>query len=234
MVALDVLNRQHDRAILEQLAPVLGDLIAAGNRSAPANLKLLLKSLSAPDRLFVAAELGPRLLTLIGTAVELRNLIVSLTDLDVEAAILRGIGSAGVRRLVVRSQQLWEILEWLYGESDVLLLELLGAPYLRRLVAHGHDLAEILRRVDPDRQVPTLELLGWDFALDLIRDDVDLREILSALCTPACAAALDRLPVQRVVDLAGSEVGWYELGRRLSASKTVLLLEKLGKDPSAP
>jgi hypothetical protein len=227
MVALDVLNRQHDRSLLEQLAPVLGDLVAAGDRSPAASLKILLKALSTPDCLFVIDLLGPGLLPLVGSAVELRNLLVSLADLDVEAAILRAIGDAGLRQLISSSQQLWEILEWLYGQCHVLLLGLLGPAYLRRLVVHGRDLAEIMRRLDPDQQLPTLQMFGWEVATGLLRDAVDLREVLSALCTPACAALIERLPRARIVELVGNDAGWFELGLRLSPSKTVLVTDKL-------
>jgi hypothetical protein len=234
MVALEVLNRQHDRDIVEQLRPVIGDLIAAGDRAPAANLKILLKELSAEDRLFVVEVLGARLLPLVGTAVELRNLLVSLADLDVEAAILRTMGAEGLRHLIATCRQLWEILEWLYGDNDVLLLELLGPPAVRSLVVRGDDLAEILCRLDPDRQLPVLQMLGWDFVLGLMRDAVDLREVLSALCTDAYAALIARMPRSRIVELAGSDAGWYELGRRLSFSKTVLLSDKLkGGDHAA-
>ena len=233
MVAFDVLNRQNDRELIEQLAPVLADIIGVGDRDASANLKILLKALSAHDRMYVVEVLGARLDKLVGTAVELRNLIVSLADVEVETAILRAIGARGVRGLVATCQQLWEILEWLYGESDVVLLDLLGSQYVRRLVAHGHDLAEILRRVDPDRQIWTIEFLGWPAALSLLRDDVDLREVLSALCTEACAKLIERLPNTTIVELAANELGWFELGRRLSPSKTRLLRDKLGSKEDA-
>jgi hypothetical protein len=233
MVALDVLHRQHDRAIVEQLRPVIGDLIAAGDRAPAANLKILLKALSAEDRLFVVEVLGSRLLPLIGTAVELRNVLVSLADLEVEAATLRAIGAEGLRYLVATCRQLWEILEWLYGDNDVLLLELLGPSSVRGLVVRGEDLAEILRRLDPDRQLPVLQMLGWDFVLGLMRDAVDLGEVLSALCTDAYAALIARLPRSRIVALAGSEAGWHELGSRLSFSKTILLSNKLKADDHA-
>jgi hypothetical protein len=233
IVALDVLHREHDRAILEQLRPVIGDLITAGDRAPAANLKILLKELSLQDRLFVVEVLGARLLPLVGTAVELRNVLVSLADLDVEAAVLRAIGAEGLRHLIATCRQLWEILEWLYGDNDVLLLELLGPSSVRGLVVRGDDLAEILQRLDPDRQLPVLQMLGWDFVLGLMRDAVDLREVLSALCTDAYAALIGRLPRSRIVALAGSDAGWYELGSRLSLSKTALLLEKLKVDDHA-
>jgi len=234
MVALDVLNRRNDRELIEQLAPVLADIINIGDRIAPANLKILLKALSAQDRLYVVELLGPRLGELVGTAVELRNLIVSLADVEVESAILRAIGGNGLRRLIATCQQLWEILEWLFGESDVVLLDLLGPDYVRRLVAHGHELAEILRRVDPDRQIWTIEFLGWPVALSLLRDDVDFREVLSALCTEASAKLIDRLPNTKIVELVASELAWLELGRHLSPSKTRLLSDKLGRRQDAP
>ena len=233
MVALDVLNRKHDREILQQLAGVLEGIIAVGNRPAPVNLKILLKALSAEDRLYVIEQIGDRLQTLIGTAVELRNLLVSLTHLEVEAAVLNAIGGQGLRQMVATSQQMWEILEWLYGENGDLLLKLLGRGHLRRLITRGHELAEILRRIDPLRQVPTIEIVGWDYTLELLRNEVDLREILSSLYTQASATLIERLPREQIVALAGSEYGWYELGRRLSPSKAILLSQKLKGDSNA-
>jgi hypothetical protein len=60
-----------------------------------------------------------------------------------------------------------------------------------------------------------------------------LREILSSLFTQASAALIERLPREQIVALAGSEYGWYELGRRLSPSKAILLSQKLKGDSNA-
>jgi hypothetical protein len=70
-------------------------------------------------------------------------------------------------------------------------------------------------------------MFGWDGAIELLRDAVDLREVLSALSTPACAALLERLPTSRIVELAGNEAGWFEIDRRLSISKSVVMTNRL-------
>lgn len=234
MVALDVLNRRHDAHVLEQLGPALGDLVAAGDRRVPANLKTLLKPLALRERLYVVDVLAPRLVELVESAVELRNLFVSLSDLEVEERILRALGPAGLRELIATSQQLSEIAEWLYGDCGLLLLQLLGPEHLRHLVVHGRDLAFLLRRVPPGRHIPLIEMLGWPSVVALARDGEDLVQILAALSPVACAAFLERTDPEHVRALARGAHDWKHVAPRLSATNAALLARKLGVDSHAP
>ena len=67
VVALDVLQGQHDRAVLEQLAPHLSEIIADAS-----GLYWTLKELSVEDQLYLFDALGPRLVDVIGRAGALR------------------------------------------------------------------------------------------------------------------------------------------------------------------
>jgi hypothetical protein len=233
LVALEVLNRDHDREILAQLTPVLAGIVAARDRPAPANLKLLLKALSTADRLFVIDALGARLPELIESAVELRNLLVSLADLDVERRLLDRIGSDGLRTLISTSQELSEIVEWLYADCEIRILEMLGADTLRKRIVSAQDLATLLRKMAPARHAALIGLLDWTFVLGLLRSGHELVLVLAALNAEYGAALLDRFGREDLIALIGDAQTWGLLRHRLSSRTLALVLAKLEVSPNA-
>ena len=75
VAALDVLQGQHDRAVLEQLTPHLADIL-----SGPKGLYATLKILEPEDQLYLIQALGPQLGNVIQTASALRDILATLAE----------------------------------------------------------------------------------------------------------------------------------------------------------
>jgi hypothetical protein len=222
-VALDVLQGQHDRAVLEQLGPAL-----AGITGGPLGLKRLLPSLAPEDQIYLVDALGPRLADIIQEARHLRDVFAGLAFVEVELTILDTLGSDGLRAIINTAEELAEVLDWLYGECDRRAIELLGPPYLTSLIRSGSDLCVVLEALGADAQLDILDRLGWAHTALLLRDGSDLAHLLRALPADLSTRLLAELTREQLVVLIGNRKDWQYLWERLEPEECRLLADKLG------
>jgi len=223
-VALDVLKGQRDREILIQLRPHLAEIIAN-----PTGLMLVLKSLSLDDQLFLLEAVGPDLGSVLQSAKRLRDQLATMADQGVEEALLRTLGQPGLRGLILTAEELGEVLEWVYGQCDVLLLDLLGLEYVRRMCRQPLDLSAILRSLDHNLQETLLEHLGWEFVAGLVDDGPGLASLLRALPPTSSQRLLAHYNTAQLKTLIGNAEDWVYLYQRLEPDEAEFLVNLLSE-----
>jgi hypothetical protein len=219
-IALDVLQGQHDRAALSQLAPHLAEITANA-----VGFMTVMRSLSIADQIFLIQAIGPDMAGVIQSATRLRDILATMAEPGVEEALLAALAPKGLRQLITTGAELAEVLEWVYGERDALTIELLGIASLRRLCRHASDLSAVLHNLDFALQERLLEELGWTFIVNLVNDGRDLACLLRALPSANSARLLEHFTGQRLVDLIGNQSEWTYLTQRLEPAETELLLK---------
>ncbi len=227
-LALDVLQGQHDRAVLEQLSPHLAEIIGG-----PAELMTVLRSLAWPDQICLVESVGPKLAGVIRHARYLRDLFAILSVVEVEQAILQTLGTRGLRALILTAAELAHILEWLYGQCDRQLMELLGADYIGRLIRNGYQLGLVLNSLDETGQVDLIGKLGWPRVVALVTDGRDLAYLLRALPPAQSAQLLAHYSRRQLVELVGNRDDWAYLYGRLEPAEIETLEAKMGVKPNA-
>jgi len=222
VVALDVLQGQHDRTVLEQLRPYLAEIIAG-----PAGLHAVLRVLAPDDQVYLLEAMGPRLECAVQRAGVLRDILATLAESRVEERLLETIGAAGLRRLLGTAQEVAEALEWVYGDCDRLLLQLLGTDFLVGLFSSGHDLSLVLRSLEPTNQQALLDTLGWERVIALVLDRRDLAHLLRALPSGISQQLLERLDPARLQQVVRGERGRRYLDNYLEPEEAACLDRRL-------
>jgi hypothetical protein len=222
-VALDVLQGQYDRVVLTQLQPHLSRIIQKGN-----HFLTVMKSLSADDQIFLIQSLEGSLVSIMQDAAHLRDLLASLAEEKVETALLQSLGSEGLRSLILNAEELAEVLEWVYGQTDELALELLGLDTVRNLSREATDLSAILRSLDPGLQARLVDQLGWEFCLGLVRDGRDLAYLLRALPAAVSERLLKHYEPEKLARLIGNSRDWKYLYQRLEPEEADFITHFLG------
>jgi hypothetical protein len=209
-LALDVLQGEYDHATLTQLNPHLAKIVANAS-----GFMLVMRSLSKEDQLFLIQSIGPDLPAVLQDATHLRDQLAVMALEDVEEALLKTLGGDGLRRLILTGEELAEILEWVYGQNDALVLNLLGIEAVRRRCRHAVDLSSILHNLNHNLQEKLLDELGWPFIVDLVRDGRDLAGLIRALPPESSQRLLRNYSGKQLVDLIGNERDWAYLCQRL-------------------
>ena len=218
VVALDVLQGHHDREVLEQLRGHLPEIIGG-----PRGLQDVLRVLEPDDKLYLIDALGEELAGLVRDARSLRDILAMLAEEEVECRLLSTIGAEGLRCMIGTAEEASEVLEWVYGDCDELVLELLGAGRLSELARTGEDLATILRSLEPARQKLVIEMLGWESLPGLVQEPRDLAHLLRALPADLSARLLEQITPERVRRLVPDRRAWAELERYLESEEAELL-----------
>ncbi|MGD9495719.1 MAG: hypothetical protein AB7Y46_05355 [Armatimonadota bacterium] len=214
VVALDVLQGNRDREVLEQLRPHLAQVITDS-----VGLHRTLSVLAPEDKLLVIEALGERLVDVLQTGSALRDLLASLAETEVEEALLRALGPEGLRRLANSPAAIEGVLEWVYGQADELALELLGAQWLRTQLRTGYDLSLVLRALGHASQEGLIDRLGWQWAAGLVQDDRDLTQLMRALPADLSCRLLELVLVATLRSIVRDPDDWQRLKRYLDADE---------------
>lgn len=227
-ITLDVLNGQHDRAVLEQLRPYLADIIGG-----PAGFANVMKSLEPANQIYLIDALGSRLADILQEPRFLRDLLATLAVTEVEQRLLETLGTSGLRTLIVTAAELSQVLEWVYGQCDRQLIDLLGATYLQEIIRTGYELSLVLTSLDEARQLDLIEKLEWPRVVEMIGDGHDLTYLMRALPASLSRRLLDHFSRKQLLDLIGNKHDWVYLYDRLEPAEAENLLTKLGAKQNA-
>jgi hypothetical protein len=222
-IALDVLNGQHDRAILEQLQPHLADIVGTAS-----GLTNVLRSLEPADQIFLIQAVGAQLPSVLQDARFLRDLLAILAEDAVEQCLIETLGTTGLRKLIFTAAELSEVLEWVYGQRDQQVLDLLGAAYLKRLIRNGEDLALVLNGLAEPAQANLIEQLGRSYIVELIDNGRDLALLMRALPAELSARLLEYYAREDLIELIGNQHDWAYVYDRLETAEAAVLMNKLG------
>lgn len=221
-VALDVLQGAYDRSVLSQLAPHLPAIIRSGR-----DLLTILRALVSDDQLYLVNTLGAGLEDIIHDSRELRDILAMVSDSIVEETLLRQIGGSKLRQLAAVPAELADLLEWIYGDSDSLLLGLLGDAHLAQLFDSGGELSLVLAMLSRPLQQNLVSLLGWDTVVELIHNYDDLAALLGALPAGTSAGLIAHIPAERLQRLVRDPATWHKLSISLEQRELDLLHLKL-------
>lgn len=220
--AMDVLQGQHDRQVLEQLRPHLVEIIAG-----PSGLISILKSLSEGDQLFLIDAIGADFARLVQHPRRLSDLLAMMSSEVVENKILETLGHTGLNQLIVRPEDLGETLEWLYGHSDKRVLELLGVNALRNIIRSGNGLAIVLDALELDAQRELLNTLGKEHVLGLISNGIELARLLRSMPAELGVSFIEEMSKEQLIKIINNAADWEYLWKRLETAEAQAMAQKL-------
>lgn len=222
-VVLDVLQGNHDRVVLEQLGPHLAEILAT-----PHGFMATMKSLEPANQILLVECIGLELAPVLQKATHLAATLATLAEADVKNAIIRTLGTAGLRALVVTAYDLASVLHWVFGNSDQTVLALLGADYVRAIIRTGDDLGRVLAALEANSQSALLEQLGFEHVVEIVRNGRELAYVLRALPAAFSARLLDHYSRMQLVSLIGNAADWQYLWARLEPEEQTMIEHKLG------
>ncbi len=223
VVVLNVLQGQHDRTVLEQLAPNLAEII-----DGPQGLHSALSILTPEDQAYLIETLGSRLVDCIQNSRALRDILATLAEGAVEESLLRTLGQEGLQHLLATPETLAQVLEWVYGSRDRLALELLGPEFPRGLFRTGRELSLVLKALNAESQDFVLDEIGWESVPPLVQDDMDLAYLLRALPTALSKELLGHFTREQLMTILRGGRDYAGIRRYLEAGELAHLDALMG------
>ena len=223
VVALNVLQGNHDHEVLEQLKNHISDIVIN-----PEDLYALFSVLIPNDQIYLIESLGSNLVKVFQKASWMRDILATLAEISVEIKLFEILGSEGLRLLIHSAEELSGILEWVYEECDKLVLDLLGKDFLMKLFQSGYELSLVLYSLDHVRQSEFIKMFGWDDIITLIRNRNDLAHLFRALPTELSKKMLTHFTKEQLWIIIRDEHGWRYLRNYLETDEIIHLEKLLG------
>lgn len=223
VVILQALLGEEDREVLLQLKNHLAEII--GDSS---GLYQVMKALDPENHLFLLELLGEDVRQLFKRADQLSQFLSFLSQPGAKAGLLVSLGPVFLRNLILDPEDLSAILEWIYGEDDMLLLEMLGREHSRSLFHYGSELSIVLHNMDIKTQEKYLDMLGWDVLLDTTVSWKDLALLLRALPNKLSLKYLEGLTDEKLRDVIRNFDEWSKLSKYLEPEEEQYLYNRLG------
>ena len=222
LAALDVLQGHYDREALSQLKDHLPDIITNSTE-----LERTFAVLHPDDRLFLVQSFGKDLAKVCAPAGGLRDILALLGENRVEIAMMETLGGEGLRSIIGTSEELAEVLQWVYGDCNKLVLDLMGADYLKELFENGYQVSLVFNSVDNETQLALAEMIGWDHLVSLVNDRRDLAYLFRAMPDELSERLLKEYDKESLWKIVRNQRGWEYVSRFLSAEETKQVAAKL-------
>jgi hypothetical protein len=113
-----------------------------------------------------------------GTLAQSLSLLSSDED---QEYLLNTLGRAGLRQCIANVNDIVECLEWMYGKTDRLFLELIGWSCLFTFIHSGKGLGMVLRYLGDREDILFLDKMGKARLHDCIKTPDDLAYVFSGL-----------------------------------------------------
>ena len=222
VAVLDVLQGHHDKEVLQQLSPDLHSII----RNSRELLKIV-AVLPNEDQIFLFKILGDHLSGIIGNGAGLRDLLAYISASEVEEALIEMLKPEGIQKLIIHVVELAEVLEWVYGCRDRMIIDYLGADSFQNMVENGRDLSLVMRSLEPDFQKQLLNELGIDYLNRIIRQKDDFSSLLKALPFETSKKLMDSMSHEKLKGLVRSSADLAYISKFLDQKETDYLKLKL-------
>ena len=219
---LDVLQGQHDREVLQQLAPDLHRIITNSK-----SLYKIVSVIQADDQIFLFKLLSNHLIDIIGKGSSLRDLLAFISEEAVEFSLIESLKPHGVQKLIKSAVELAEVLEWVYGSLDKTIIQYLGINNIKKIVKSGRELSLILHAVNNELQEFLLDELGLVYMDVIIHETHDFAYLLRVLPFETSKKLIDNMSIDKIKDIIRTESDLDYINKYLDKKEHEYLKQKL-------
>ena len=186
-----------------------------------------LKRLNTKNQFLLLLKIGDILPKIIQTSEHLAFLLAGIPNAEQKNHIIKYIRRRGLAQMVRSVQDIANILEWLFGENEVLLLETFGLQEIKPFIFTAHDMNTLLLYLNLQNKDFLLDSLSLPFVRALVRNARDFTEIFSCLTAAKADEFLRLFPQEQLCMLFGNDAVFHECLFKISDSRQQILLSYL-------
>ncbi len=144
-------------------------------------LILCMKQLEFKNRFLLLIKIGDTLSQVIGKSEQLGSILAGIPEEADKIRIIKSIRTKGLIRMIHTPDDLWNILEWIFGPGERLVFEMLGKTFLESLFAYGTDIYKVFHFLSDENKNILADLLTLTFIKAHIYTANDFFYVLKAL-----------------------------------------------------
>lgn len=144
-------------------------------------LLLCMKHMEYKNRFLLLVKMGDTLSNVIEKSAHLGSLLASIPEETDKMRIIKSIRAKGLIQIIHIPDDLGNILEWIFGDGEKLIIDMLGKEFLQSLFAYGTDIYKVFHFLSDENKDILADILSLPFIQSRIYTAEDFFYVLKAL-----------------------------------------------------
>lgn len=144
-------------------------------------LLLCMKHMEYKNRFLLLIKMGDTLSRVIEKSTHLGSLLASIPEENDKKRIIKSIRYKGLIQIIDTPDDLGNILEWIFGEGEKLVIDILGKEFLQSLFTYGTDIYKVFHFLSDENKNILADLLELSFIKSCVYTPEDFFYVLKAL-----------------------------------------------------
>jgi len=191
-------------------------------------LSSCLKHLGYRNRFLLLIKIGDILPTVLGRSEHLGGILASIPEGEGKLRIVKSMRHRGLVQIVENADDLGNVLEWLYGDAELVVLNLLGEEFLRGLFYSGRDIYKVAHFLSEPNKDYFIDLLGISSLRALTGTCDDFLYIIKALTASKTKEYIRLFTPDEIRGLIRSDYTFHAFVKKIAYAKEDELLRYLG------
>lgn len=184
-----------------------------------------LKYLNEKNSFLLLVKLWDVLLNLINNSSELAEILSKIPNESNKIRLLTIMRVKGLRKILFNAQDLWNILEWLYGESQRKFLDLLGRDLVREIFYSTNEIIMILHYLTNENKDYLMNIIWIGWVKTKIKTSFNFLVLFKWLTDKKARELLKTYTKKEVLALFKNDDEFYHFLLRLPKNKEKIFLK---------
>lgn len=187
-----------------------------------------LKYLGFRNRFLLLVKIGDILSDVLVRSEYLGSILAGIPEEKDKIRLIKIIRRKGLVRIIGDANDLGNVLEWVYGDAEKLVIDTLGKEFLRSIFASGRDIYKVFHFLNDENKNYFADLLTIDFLRSLVRTADDFFYTLKALSNTKCQGFIPLFSAMEIRELIKHDAMFHGYLKKITYQKEDFLLKHLG------
>ena len=188
-----------------------------------------LKYLNEKNSFLLLIKLWDVLINLVKNSNDLGEIISRIPDESNKIRLLSILRVKWLTKILFDARDLWNIFEWLYGETQKKFIDLLGKEFIRKIFLSTNEIIIILNYLTDENKDYLINILSLEGIKNKIKTSNNLLIMFKWLTLKKAEELLKMFSKEKILDLFKTEDEFYNFLLRLPYDKEKLFLNFLQK-----
>ena len=191
-------------------------------------LFLCMKHLGFRHRFLLLVKIGDILPHVLEKSEYLGSILAGIPEENDKIRLLKSMRRKGLVHVIQNAENLGNILEWVYGEAEQLVIDTLGKEFLETLFSSGRDIYRVFHFLNDTNKDYLTDMLSMAFIRERVRTMDDFVYIIKALTAEKCEELIVLFSPEELRIIIKSDTAFHSFLKKITYRKEAFLLHYLG------
>ncbi|PIQ41159.1 hypothetical protein COW06_03875 [Candidatus Gracilibacteria bacterium CG12_big_fil_rev_8_21_14_0_65_38_15] len=188
-------------------------------------LLLCMKHMEYKNRFLLLIKIGDTLSRVIEKSTHLGNLLASIPEETDKIRIIKSIRYKGLTQIIDVPDDLGNILEWIFGDGEKLVIDTLGKEFLQSLFTYGTDIYKVFHFLSDKNKNLLADMIELSFIKSCIYTAEDFFYVLKALSNEKTGELIPLFTPEEIRTIIRKDKTLHHFLPKLTKEKEHLLLQ---------